>query len=352
MKAPLIQKEFELVKVNVLILSVLLLCMGQITYAEILTPSTKEKVEQPETPEKNKADSAKKSGFFSNLAAEMLYGYTDFNFHSSEISNFNQFKGHSNLYAGGAEHLTVSPSITGGIYFFRINTEVDSKFSLSPFPVSDSKQTIKNNTIFAHVLKIVKPQFFIDVAAGYGYNHVNTFTTLQPSALNTEALLAYAINNTNNWFFSVNGIYRKPWKKFLFRGNLGVFYSKINAPEYNFIFPTINFSDLAQNLTNRATLILESVEVGYNVNPKFMPFIGAGLIQVAQFSFNRPVINPTTVINGSLPQLFLNKDAFRLVAGFSYKYKKFALRVEEKYYNASSTFKSYQTLVILEYKFS
>ena len=48
----------------------------------------------------------------------------------------------------------------------------------------------------------------------------------------------------------------------------------------------------------------------------------------------------------------MNKDGFRLGAGVAYTYKNVSMRVEEKYYNASSTFKSYQTLVALEYQFS
>jgi hypothetical protein len=334
--------------------SLLLICNGQMAYADALSRTRNAEI-QPETKvginQTNKADS-KPKGFFHKTTAEFLYGYTDFKFNSTETNNFNRFQGHSNLYSAGADRLSISPSIMAGIYYFRINTDLTSNFSFSPFPVTNSNQTIKSNTIFGHVLKVFKPQIFFDIAAGYGYNQIHTFSTIEPGQINPGTLVAFARNNTNNWFVSGTGIYRKTWQKFLFRASLGVLYSKINTPEYDFTFPEINVIDTAETLINRATLLLESAEFGYYVNPKLMPFVNVGLIQVAQFSLNRQIISPTTIINGSLPQLLMNKDAFRLSAGLNYKHKNFSLRVEEKYYNASSTFRSYQTLVILEYLFT
>lgn len=334
-------------KIRLIIFSALLICNGQIAFADALSRTRNTEV----CSETNNADTGR-AGFFQKITPEMLYGYTDFNFNSTKTGNFNHFKGHSNLYSVGADHLSLSPSVMAGIYYFRIETALASAFSFSPNPVTVSDQTIKNNTIFGHVLKVFTPQIYVDVAGGYGYNQLHTFITLEPSNLNPEVLFAHARNNTDNWFVSMNGIYRKAWQKFLFRSNLGVLYSQINSPHYFLTSPSTNTTQVVDSLTNKATLLLENVEVGYFINPKLMPFVSAGLIQVAHFSINRPIVSPAILINGSLPQLNMNKDGFRLGAGFNYTYKNLSMRIEEKYYNASSTFTSYQTLVLLEYRFT
>mgnify|MGYP000600181268 CR=1 FL=1 len=339
-----VKRNLDVMKIKSVILSAFLICNGQIACADALD-RTRNAAIQPET---NKIA----TGFFQKITPEMLYGYTDFNFNSTTTGNFNRFKGHSNLYSAGADHISLGNSIMAGVYYFRIDTALASKFSFAPNPVANSDQTIKNNTIFGHVLKLFTPQIYVDVAGGYGYNQLNTYTTIEAGELNPDSLFAHARNNTDNWFVSVNGIYRKSWQKFLLRANLGVLYSQINTPHFYYMFPATNGSQRVDALTNKATLLLENAELGYFVNPKLMPFVNVGLIQVAHFSNSRPIVSPASIINGSLPQLNMNKDGFRLGAGVAYTYKNVSMRVEEKYYNASSTFKSYQTLVALEYQFS
>ena len=339
------KRNLDVMKLRSVILSIFLVCNGQMIYADALSRTRNDMAQTT-------SERPGLSGFFQKITPEMLYGYTDFNFKSTSGANLNRFNGHSNLYSAGADHLSLSSSIMAGIYYFRIDTALASKYAFSPIPTTSSEQTIKNSTIFGHILKLFTPQIYVDVAGGYGYNQLNTYSTILPSDLNPEPLFAHARNNSDNWFVSVNGIYRKTWQKFLLRANFGVLYSEIDTPHYYYLFPTQGMSQRVERLTSKATLLLENVEVGYFIKPKLMPFINGGLIQVVDFSNSRPIVSPTSIINGSLPQLNMDKNGFRLGAGVSYTYKNVTMRVEEKYYNAGSTFRSYQTLAALEYQFS
>lgn len=329
-------------KIQSVILSIFLVSNGQIACADALSRTRTETVKT--------VDTSDSSGFFKKITPEMLYGYTDFNFDSRAGENFNRYQGHSNLYSAGADHISLGSSVMAGVYYFRIDTALNAQFLLTPGALSTTDQTIKNNTIFGHVLKIFTPQIYADVAGGYGQNKFNTLTTIAPGL--EEQQVAQANNSNNNWFVSLNGIYRKSWNKFLVRANLGVLYSQIDTGHYSYIFAETGTIQGVSPLTNKATLIMENAEFGYFVKPTLMPFINGGLIQVAQFSNSRAILDPASTINGSLPQLNMNKSGFRLGAGMSYTYKNVTMRVEEKYYNAGSTFQSYQTLAALEYQFS
>ncbi|VEB35071.1 autotransporter domain-containing protein [Legionella cherrii] len=288
------------------------------------------------------------SEFLRKITPEFLYGYTDFNFDSTSGTNFNRYNGHSNLYSAGADHVSLGQTMMVGVYYFGIDTELSSQFLLTPGSVTTSEQTIHNNTIFGHLFKIFTPEIYADLGGGYGFNKFITFTEI---ATEPVPLIAQATNNNNNWFISFNGIYRKIWKKFLMRANAGVLYSQIDTGRYNYFFPATDTFQVIEPLTNKATLILENIELGYYIKPTVMPFLSGGLIQVAQFSNSRALINPASVINGSLPQLNMDKSGFRVGGGIAITYKNATIRVEEKYYNASGVFQSYQTLAALEYQF-
>lgn len=335
-------------KIQTLMLSAFLVCNGQAIHADTLLKTRDKTTKTAKTAQSE--TSAEASRFLKKITPEMLYGYTDFDFSSVQGVNLNQFKGHSNLYSAGADHISLGSSLMAGIYYFRVDTDVNSKFILDPTPLTVSNQSIKNDTIFGHLLKIVTPQVYVDFSGGYGYNKINTFTSIAP--LTTNQLVAQAHNNNSNWFLAVNGIYRKTWQKFLLRANLGVLYSQIDSGSYSYLFPVENTTLSVNPLTNKATLILENAELGYYINPKLMPFINGGLIQVASFSNSRPLLDASSVINGSLPQLNMDKNGFRLGGGISYTYKNVTLRIEEKYYNAGGTFHSNQALASLEYQFS
>lgn len=323
-----------------LILSSMLLCYGQINAASYA----------PAKPDQNSFGNDV-SMFLHKITPESIYGYTDFKFDSTRGANYNRFKGHSNLYSIGADHISLGTTLMAGLYYFRVDTALAAQFLFLPGTETVSDQTIKNQTVFAHILKIFSNEWYADVAGGYGNNQFNTLTVIAPSASFNETT-ATAHNSNNNWFVSINGIYRKAWQKYLLRANLGALYSEIDTGSYNYLFPVTNVIYNVRPLTNRATLILENAELGYFVNPKLMPFINGGLVQVAQFSNSRAILLPNTIINGAIPQYNMNKNAFRLGAGISYSYKNISLRVEEKYYNASGVFRSNQTLATIEYQFS
>ena len=338
------KRNLDVMKIRTLIISICLLGNGQILYADAL--SRTQTVNPTKTVTSDKMDTA---GFLKKITPEMLYGYTDFRFDSTSSDNFNRYKGHSNLYSTGADHISFGQSVMAGIYYFKIDTSLNAQFLLNPGSFTQSQQTINNNTIFGHVLKIFTPEIYADVAGGYGYNKITTYTQVAPGTTTEQD--THAINNNDNWFLSLNGIYRKTWKKYVLRANLGVLYSQIDSGPYDYLFTNSGTLQPIQSLTNKATLLLENAELGYFINPKLMPFIGAGLIQVVQFSNSRPIIDPASDINGSLPQLNMNKNGFRLGAGVSYTYKNATVRIEEKYYNSSGTFRSYQSLAALEYSF-
>ncbi|KTC90812.1 autotransporter domain-containing protein [Fluoribacter dumoffii] len=321
-------------KIQSLILSTFLILNGSGLNANTLAK------DDTETPPKNV--------FFKNITPEFLYGYTDFKFDSTSGANFNRYNGHSNLYSAGADHIALGQTTMLGIYYFGVDTELTSQFLLNPGFVTTSDQTIHNNTIFAHVFQIFTPEIYGDLSAGYGFNKFHTTTDI---ASDPTPLVAQANNNNDNWFFSMNAIYRKAWKQLQVRANVGVLYSQIDTGEYNYFFPTTDVFQVVEPLTNKATLILENIELGYYIKPKVMPFLSAGLIQVAQFSNSRPLLDPASVINGSLPQLNMDQSGFRVGGGIAFTYKNATVRVEEKYYNAGGVFQSYQTLAALEYQF-
>lgn len=283
---------------------------------------------------------------YKQIRPQLIYSYVDFNFNAVSGFNSNSYQGYSNIFAAGADNIQVRNDIIAGLYYFNVSTAFNSEILLNPTPLVTSEQTIKNNTVFGHLLKIINPQWFVDFAGGYGQNQLTMVTNIE----STNPLAANTTNN--NWFLSLNALYRKTWDNILFKGNVGALYSQINTGSYQFIpFDRSQVFTVAE-LVNKATLIIENAELVYTKNAELMPFVNGALIQVAQFSNSRPVLDPAVVINGSLPQINLNQGGFRLGAGIAFKHKQLNLRLEEKYYNSVGTFISYQTFLGLEYEFT
>ncbi|MFI4962646.1 MAG: autotransporter outer membrane beta-barrel domain-containing protein, partial [Legionellales bacterium] len=321
-------------KKHIIVMSLIssLIC-GQAVHAN----STKE-------PQNNGLNDKTEPGLLKQIKPELLYSYVDFNFNSTQDTNYNRFQGYSNIAAVGADNITLRKDLLAGLYYFNVTTSFNSQSLLMPFTVNQSQQTINNNTIFGHVLKTFNPNWYMDLAGGYGQNKLTLLTA-------TQTPLPFEANTHNdNWFVSLNALYRKTWTDFILKANVGAFYSQINTGPYQFVAIDQSLSQPVPALVNKATLIMENAELGYNLNPELVPFINGGLIQVAQFSNSRPVVS--AVINGSLPQLNLNKNGFRLGAGITFKHKQLSLRLEEKYYNSAGTFISYQTFLGLEYQFT
>lgn len=295
-------------------------------------------------------------GILNQMTGELLYGYMNFNFNSNTGNNFSNYEGHSNLYSVGADQLKLWPTYTGGIYYFKVNTNLNSQIILEPSPLSTASQSINNNTIFAHIMKNINSQFYVDLAGGYGFNSISLQSLVFADTKNQG--LGFANYDNNNWFTSLNGLYSKTFNNWLFRAGIGGLYSQIDTGSYTFnlqsSFPdqtTQPFSDQTVNpLTTKTTFLFETVEVGYSINSGIMPFINGALIQVVQFSNSRPLV--FAQINGTLPQLNINQNGFRVGAGVAFTYKQFKLRIEDKYYNAGDVFTSNQGLVGLEYQFS
>ncbi|HRD70709.1 MAG TPA: autotransporter outer membrane beta-barrel domain-containing protein [Legionella sp.] len=282
------------------------------------------------------------------IMPEFLYSYIDFDFDSTEGGNFNRFQGHSNVYSVGADHIILTPSIMAGLYVFKVDSDVNSQFFLAPESDNYSTQSIRNNTLFGHVRKSFTPNFDIDLGYGYGQNKIASQTLFFPNRVNQ--VMGYTSHRTTNWFGSLNGFYKTSWDKWMLRANLGLLYSRINAGRYYLNLPALQTAQLIAPLTNKATYVFEGAELSYQLTPQFIPFINGGLIQVAGFSNSRPLVTP--LFNGSLPQLNLDQNGYRVGGGITYLYKQLVLRLEQKYYNAGNNYKSNQTIVGLEYHFS
>lgn len=280
------------------------------------------------------------------VSAEFLYSYTDFNFHSSIGTNFNNYKGHANLYGAGADRLVINPSTFFGVYVFNVQTDVTSQAFFAPTSPTATNQQIRNNTLFLHLNKHFSKRFYIDLGGAYGQNKVNAQTLINPNT--TIQQMAFGSYNNNNWFTSLNANYLKPWNRFLFKFNLGVLYSQIQTGAYFFGSASTSFITV-QPLTNTTTLIMENVEAAYKLTSNAYPFVNVGLIEVAGYHNSRPVF--VAPIIGSLPQLNLNHNGYRLGGGLTYRKKQFTMRLEEKYYSAGNFFNSYQTQLTVEYLF-
>lgn len=286
--------------------------------------------------------------FYRKITPEFLYSYIDFDFDSSTLLSFNRFQGHSNLYALGADNIAYNNNtMIAGLYVFRIDTDVSSQVLLSPASPMNTYQTIGNNTIFGHVRRALDPQFAIDVSGGYGQNRVSSQTYVAPDTI--DQYFSFTRHNNTNWFAGVNALFNKSWNKIMMNASAGILYSQLNDGDYPLFFEPFQPAQMIGSMRNEVTYLMENVELGYRYRSYLTPFINGGLVQVAGFS-NNPATAFT--VNGSLPQLNMNRSGYRVGGGITYAHKQFVLRLEQKYYNAADTFTSNQTIVGLEYHFS
>ncbi|KTD74650.1 autotransporter outer membrane beta-barrel domain-containing protein [Legionella waltersii] len=283
-----------------------------------------------------------------NITPEFLYSYVDFNFDSSIGTRFNRYNGFSNLYSVGADHINPFKDLIAGLYVLKVDTEVNSQLSLNPGSIIPAQQTIHNGTLYGHIKKPIGENFSIDVAGGYGQNQIKSVTTLN---LNTPAQ-SYATSNyyNENWLANLNAIYNKQWGKLNTRAYVGVLYSQLNTGSYAVFMLNGGTPQATLPLTTKTTYVVEGGEISYKLNSTFSPFINAALIQVADYVNSRPIM--AQPINGSLPQLIMDKNGFRVGGGLNFTHKQFTVRLEEKYYRAGNIFSSYQTLAALEYRFN
>ncbi len=288
------------------------------------------------------------SGMFSHLDLNFLASYTDFNFNSREGVNFNHFKGFSKQLSLGAGNVALSKTITAGLAILTGETKVKSTVFLDPGNLGGANQTIKNNTLFGHVLKNVYNYTFVDVAGGYGRNRITNHSAINPNTEDQQ--FAFANSHSTNWFGSLSGIYSRPWKNIIFTSNVRLLYSNSSSDGYNLQFQAPDFISAVLPLTTKVWYSMENVEIATNLAPTnnvITPFVNAGLVQVLSFSNSRPIL--ASSVNGISPQLNLNKGGFRLGGGFTTHIKKLSIRLEEQYYNSVNTYISYQTLLSFRY---
>lgn len=292
------------------------------------------------------ARNEKEKAFLKKITPELMYSYLEFRFDSTQKLNFNRYHGFSNIYSVGADHIELNERTSLGLYYFRVDTQVTSQFSISPTPPTLANQNVNNNTLFAHILRGMGTKWYVDLAGAYGQNQVNTDYNLLAEP--TGGPLAFAKNQTTSWLATANVIHFRSWKKFAIRMNVAGLYTATISKAYPLILNTRDIIAITP-LTNQVVLIQESAEIGYPLTTKCSPFINGGLIQVAFFNNSRPLIFEP--INGILPQLNLNKDGFRLGGGLTFQGKKMTLRIEGKYYNSGNTFRSTQAVASWEYRF-
>ncbi|TAL64232.1 MAG: autotransporter outer membrane beta-barrel domain-containing protein [Legionella sp.] len=272
------------------------------------------------------------------------YGYTDFNFDSTEGLNYLKFQGHSNLFSVGADNIELMPTLYAGVSLFQVNTSMDWQMAVIPGDDSSNSQNIQNNSIFGHVLKQFNSNFFVDVAGAYGRNRISSNVI----TINTPAPeFGSAIYHNDNWLAGVNGIYRQTYNQFDATASIGYLYSQINSPSYNFTVLSPATVLPVEPLTNEVSMITENLEIGDHIRPATRVFINGGLFQVVEFSNSRPVLFTPTV--GVLPQLFVDQSGFRLGAGVGVNFHDLNFRLEEKYYNAGNVFTSWQTLATVQW---
>lgn len=267
------------------------------------------------------------------------YAYRNFKFNSNIPTNFNRSKGHSNLYLVGGNYIPLSSSLSAGLFVFQMDSSMD--FQLTQADLTN--QTVRNHSLFAHVLKKVQADVFIDLMSGYGKNTVH-YATFAP--LNSEiGQVGAAKSLGSDWFASIKGIYSHPWRNFVLTGTGGILHGQVNQNHFTYYF----ISPIPQNevpeLTTQATLLLESAEIAYKLSPAIKPFLTGGLMQVVGYSTSRPLANAISLT--TLPEITSKENGFQAGIGLSLKYKQCVLRFEQQYYQRGHTYQSNISLASL-----
>ena len=320
-----------------------LLVGAQITFAKEANKSL-----QGQDEEQTKAVTPE--GVFKNLWLSSLGVYTDFKFNSTQGTNYNSYKGYSKLGSIGGNNIFLYPGLTAGLALFRVETQLSSQILLNPGFASRSQQSIRNNTLFGHLTKQVKPNFLVDLSGAYGRNKVNITSFLDVNRGGVKEQIGYANTYSTNWFASLMGLYTKTWSNRWFMNlNARLLYTSIESGTYSIFYQTAFPTQTVAPLANKSWFLMENAELGYNFEkyPAWIPFVNAGLVQVLSYRNSRPLIN--SAINGISPQLNLDQNGYRLGTGLAYTNKQLTVRLEEQYYNAGNIFRSYQTLLSVKY---
>ena len=298
--------------------------------------------------DKSLSDTAEKNQSQYRRNLDFLYSYTDFKFNSTTGASFNRFNGFANQYGLGGRQYFISNRLLTGLYVYRIDTKVNSQLLLSPNPLSYTNQEIKNHTVLGYVNKFFNSNFSMGLAGAYGYNDLNNQLITSPGT--SDQQIASARTNNYNWFTTLSAAYYKPVKHFLLQAGARLLYSEVHTRSYAYRIQNMPLSLPVERLTNRLLWVMEDAELDYTANEHVKPFVTGGLIQVAKNRNSRALI--TSPVVGSLPQLSITKNGYRVGGGIMLKHNKWSLRLEHKYYNASNLYVSNQTLLSISYAMS
>ncbi|QRN04925.1 autotransporter outer membrane beta-barrel domain-containing protein [Legionella sp. MW5194] len=266
------------------------------------------------------------------------YSYQDFKFDSSKLLTFNRFNGHSNLYGVGGNNFQFNQRISGGFFIYKLDTELSSQLQLLSLPLVSSTQSIRNNSIYAHVLTRLMQHFFFDLAGGYGQNSLsyNTSTRFEFQQKN-----GYANAISKNWFASVSALFTHTWKEFVFNANLRALRTEVDQDPYAIHFAFDPATQSVPSLTNKVSYLQENAELGYKINDSVQPFVEGGLLQVLDFSNSRPAL--TGVILGPVPEFNLDMNGYKVGGGIAFNYKQYVFRLEQQYFQRGSVYHSNQS---------
>ncbi|WP_019216427.1 hypothetical protein [Legionella tunisiensis] len=283
---------------------------------------------------------------FSQIMPEIFYSYFDLNYNSRAGNNFSHFGGHANKYGFAVNTLMLSTNTLAGIYLYKVDTKINSTSLLNPFPLTRTYQDTKNNSVLLHIARSYTNWLVVDLAGGYGNNRLNIISNILSETPNSQTGFAHV--NNNNWFTSASVLFYKEINKFYITGNVGTLYSRYNAPSYTLYYPTIS-TRIPQNI-NTVLWIFENANLYYPITDYVSPFISGGLLQVAKYSDSNPF--NVTLVNGSLPQLTLDKNAYRLACGVQFTHRSLGMRLGYEYYNAGSIFITKQLKAQLSFNFA
>ncbi len=282
---------------------------------------------------------------FKGALPGLIYSYVDFNFNSTSGANFNRFRGHSNIVGIGSNQLKLFKDVTGGLFIYHIDTTSMSHLSLNPNPATHYRADNKNNTILAHVMKPLKKGFSLDGGFGYGFNQ----TTLNGKIFTpgSSPFNGFANYHFNNWFANATLFYQHKVKSIVASAFVQGLYTRNDIKGYTQRFSAVNPPTAVVPLTTKISYVMENLNLRYKSNGPFSPFISAGLIQVVDYTQSRPTL--TGIVIGSLPQLILDQNGYRVGGGLSYTHKKATAQVEYRHYQATRQFRSNQVTLNLTY---
>jgi hypothetical protein len=295
-------------------------------------------------------ENTNKKPWYQEVVPSALYSYSNLKFNSTTGSNYNRFSGYSNFYALSGDNIKLPFKLFAGVLLFKVNTAITSQNSISPSVPSITNQSTNNNTLFVHALRPLTDTFYIDAAGAYGQNKISNQIWIIPDVSTQNS--GYSNGTSSNWFTILSALYRKEHMKFIFSGNMRLMYSQTSNDASTMVFPSQDNTQtiIIPSLVNKAGYVIENIELAYSLTPEFRPFVDGGLIQVAYYSNSRPTIG--AVVNGSIPQLYMNKNGYKLGAGLEMNRKHYTLRLDQQYFNSANTFINNQTTITFKYLFS